>query len=196
MEPVRPIETIDPVQLITTPSNKKVVDFGQNLVGYVRLKRDIGQKGDKVTLRHPEVLEDGELRLRPLRICEATDEYVCDGGAAASWEPSFTYHGFRYCQVDGWSMEIDLLDSIQAVVCHNDMELAGEFACSDARLNNLYRNATWSMRGNFFSIPTDCPQRDERLGWTRDIAQFAHTAVKLCDCFGFLKDWLVDPVHG
>ncbi|KAH7141903.1 bacterial alpha-L-rhamnosidase-domain-containing protein [Dactylonectria macrodidyma] len=140
MEPVRPIETIDPVQLITTPSNKKIVDFGQNLVGYVRLKRITGQKGNKITLRHAEVLEAGELGLRPLRICEATDEYVCDGGAEASWEPSFTYHGFRYCQVD-------------------------------------------------------CPQRDERLGWTGDIAQFAHTAVKLYDCFGFLQDWLVDIVH-
>ncbi|TVY74317.1 hypothetical protein Focb16_v005531 [Fusarium oxysporum f. sp. cubense] len=194
-EPIRPIQTLKPVDLITTPAGKKVIDFGQNLVGYVRLKRIIGPKDSRASLRHAEVLENGELGLRPLRVCEAMDEYVCDGGVETSWEPSFTYHGFRYCQIDGLSESINILDSIEAVVCHNDMELAGEFTCSDPKLNKLHDNSLWSMRGNFFSIPTDCPQRDERLGWTGDIAQFASTAVKLYDCFGFLKDWMVDVGH-
>ncbi|KAF4446540.1 glycoside hydrolase family 78 protein [Fusarium austroafricanum] len=181
-EPIRPVQTLQPVDLITTPRGKNVIDFGQNLVGYVRLKKIMGQKGSRVTLRHAEVLENNELGLRPLRICEAMDEYVCDGRIEASWEPSFTYHGFRYCQIDGLSESINVLDSIEAAVCHNDMELVGEFTCSDPRLNKLHDNSLWSMRGNFFSIPTDCPQRDERLGWAGDIAQFASTAVKLYDC--------------
>lgn len=192
-EPVRRVETIRPVELITTPSNKKVVDFGQNLVGYVRLKEIKGQKDDKIELRHAEVLEHGELCLRPLRSCEATDVYICDGDTSSrSWEPKFTFHGFRYCQIDGIADDSTLLGSVEAVVCHTDMQPVGEFSCSNENLNRLFNNARWSTKGNFLSIPSDCPQRDERLGWSGDIAQFAPAAVKLFDCHGFLKDWMVD----
>ncbi|RKK12818.1 hypothetical protein BFJ66_g15556 [Fusarium oxysporum f. sp. cepae] len=194
-EPVRPIQALAPVDLITTPKGKKVIDFGQNLVGFVRLKDISGPKDSLISLRHAEVLEDGELGLRPLRICEAMDQYVFDGGPATSWEPTFTYHGFRYCQIDGLSETFNILGSIEAIVCHSDMELTGFFTCSEPRLNKLHDNSLWSMKGNFFSIPTDCPQRDERLGWTGDIAQFAPTAVKLFNCVGFLKDWMVDVGH-
>lgn len=194
-EPVRPIQTLNPIRLIKSPSGKNILDFGQNFVGYIRLTQVTGQKGNVITLRHAEVLEDGELALRPLRICEATDMFVCDGETHASWEPRFTYHGLRYCQVDGWPDETSLMNSVHGVVCHNDFEPMGDFHCSNPKLNQLYSNARWSMRGNFFSIPTDCPQRDERLGWTGDIAQFAPTALKLYNCFGFLKDWMVDVFH-
>lgn len=192
-EPVRRIETIRPVELITTPSGKKVVDFGQNLVGYVRLTGIHGTKGHRIDLHHAEVLESGEIGLRPLRFCEAADAYICDGAdSGQTWEPSFTFHGFRYCQIDGWNDHSTLLGSVEAVVCHTDVKSSGDFNCSDENLNKLYRNATWSTKGNFFSIPTDCPQRDERLGWTGDIAQFAPTATKLFNFYGFLKDWMVD----
>lgn len=192
-EPVRRIETLSPVELITTPSGKSILDFGQNLVGYLRIKKVRGATGHKITLKHAEVLEHGELGTRPLRDCKATDEYTLKGSAEAeSWEPRFTFHGFRYAQVDNWPEEFSLTDSIEAVVCHTDMQRAGHFECSDDNLNKLYQNVCWSMRGNFLSIPTDCPQRDERLGWTGDLALFAPTAAYMYQCTGILKNWHLD----
>ncbi|KAK4235695.1 putative beta-glucosidase O [Achaetomium macrosporum] len=194
-EPVRRIQTVQPVQEIISPSGKTLVDFGQNLVGYVRLKRIRGPRGHKITLSHAEVLENGELGTRPLRLCKATDEYVLNGTGEEQYEPRFTFHGFRYAQVDGWPRDLDLLASIEAVVCHTDMKSAGSFDCSEPLLNQLYRNVRWGMRGNFLSVPTDCPQRDERLGWTGDLALFAPTAVLVYDCFNILKNWLIDVEH-
>ncbi|KAK4042809.1 eukaryotic translation initiation factor 3 subunit G [Parachaetomium inaequale] len=194
-EPVRRIETVQPVQKILSPSGKTIVDFGQNLVGYVRLKRLCGPRGCKVTLSHAEVLENGELSTRPLRQCKATDEYTLKGAAEGElYEPRFTFHGFRYAQIDGWPGDLDLA-SIEAVVCHTDMKSAGSFECSDRLLNKLYQNVCWGMRGNFLSVPTDCPQRDERLGWTGDVALFVPTAVLIYDCFSMLKNWLIDVEH-
>lgn len=195
-EPVRRVEVLHPKEKITTPSGKTILDFKQNLVGYVRIKHVKGPRGHKILLKHAEVLENGELGTRPLRICKAEDSYTLKGEAQGeSYEPRFTFHGFRYLQIDDWpasSSDADLLETIEAVVCHTDMEQAGSFACSDDRLNQLYSNATWSMRDNFLSVPTDCPQRDERLGWTGDLALFAPTATLLYNCFGILKGWLAD----
>ncbi|PSN59887.1 bacterial alpha-L-rhamnosidase [Corynespora cassiicola Philippines] len=192
-EPVRRIETVRAIEKITTPSGKTILDFGQNLVGYLRLKDLKAPRGHTVTLRHAEVLENGELGLRPLRICEARDEYTAKGDdSGESWEPRFTFHGFRYAQIDNWPESGNLMDSIEAVVCHTDMQKIGHFHCSNDMVNKLYRNVCWSMRGNFLSIPTDCPQRDERLGWTGDLALFAPTAAFLYQCSGILKNWLVD----
>ncbi|KAF6804761.1 alpha-l-rhamnosidase [Colletotrichum sojae] len=194
-EPVRRQESVKAIEVITTPSGKTILDFGQNLVGYVRIKRVVGTRGHRVTLTHAEVLEKGELGTRPLRECKAQDIYTLrgDGGDGESWEPRFSFHGFRYLQVDGWpSPEDNLADALEAVVCHTDMREAGKFSCSDDMLNQLFSNVRWSMRGNFLSIPTDCPQRDERLGWTGDLALFAPTATFLYDCFGILKNWLAD----
>ncbi|KZL74733.1 bacterial alpha-L-rhamnosidase domain protein, partial [Colletotrichum tofieldiae] len=192
-EPVRRIEVISPIERITTPSGKTIMDFGQNLVGYIRLRNIKGLRGHKITLSHAEVLEHGELGTRPLRICKAVDEYTLRGGdEAEEYEPRFTFHGFRYAQIDGWSSEVDLMSSIEAVVTHTDMKPVGSFSCSDPLLNKLYKNIVWGMRGNFLSVPTDCPQRDERMGWSGDLALFAPTASLIFDCFGMLKNWLID----
>ncbi|KAK4096664.1 glycoside hydrolase family 78 protein [Parathielavia hyrcaniae] len=195
-EPVRRVETLQPVEKMTTPLGKTIVDFGQNLVGYIRVKKIRGARHDKITLSHAEVLENGELGTRPLRICRATDEYTLKGTPEGeSYEPRFTFHGFRYLQVDGWPGDLDLLASVEAVVCHTDMKPAGDFACSEPLLNQLYQNVRWGMRGNFLSVPTDCPQRDERMGWTGDLALFAPTAVLIYDCFNMLRNWLIDVEH-
>lgn len=192
-EPVRRVEVVKPIEQITTPSGKTILDFGQNLVGYLRIKKVHGAPGHKITLKHAEVLEHGELGTRPLRDCKATDEYILKGSQEGeAWEPRFTFHGFRYAQIDNWPGELSLSSSIEAVVCHTDMQRAGYFSCSDANLNKLFQNVCWSMRGNFLSIPTDCPQRDERLGWTGDLALFAPTAAYIYQSAGILKNWHVD----
>jgi alpha-L-rhamnosidase len=188
--PVRRTQFIAPVNITTSPSGRTIVDFGQNLVGRLRLTAS-GKSGQMITLRHAEVLEDGELRTRPLRTALATDRYTLRGDGEETWEPRFTFHGFRYAEVEGWPGELRAED-IQAVVCHSDMERTGWFECSDQLINRLHENIVWSMRGNFLSIPTDCPQRDERLGWTGDIQVFAPTACFLYDVAGFLSSWLKD----
>jgi alpha-L-rhamnosidase len=188
--PVRRTELVAPVAITTSPSGKTLVDFGQNLVGRVRL-RVRGPVGRTITLRHAEVLEHGELGTRPLRQAEATDRYTLRGEEVETWEPRFTFHGFRYAEVDGWSGELQP-DDLVAVVCHSDMERTGWFECSDPLINRLHENVVWGMRGNFLDIPTDCPQRDERLGWTGDIQVFSPTACFLYDAAGFLESWLAD----
>jgi alpha-L-rhamnosidase len=188
--PVRRTEEIAPVSITTSPSGRTIVDFGQNLVGRLRLTVR-GAAGQTITLRHAEVLEQGELCTRPLRDARATDHYTLRGGDVETWEPRFTFHGFRYVEVEGWPGALDAAD-IRAVVCHSDLERTGWFDCSEPLLNRLHQNVVWSMRGNFLSIPTDCPQRDERLGWTGDIQIFAPTASFLYEASGFLASWLAD----
>ncbi len=150
-----------------------------------------GPAGHTVTLRHAEVLEHGELGTRPLRFAEATDRYTLRGDGTETWEPRFTFHGFRYVEVNDWPGELKLED-LTAVVIHSDMERTGWFECSDPLLNQLHQNVVWGMRGNFLDVPTDCPQRDERLGWTGDLEVFSPTATFLYDSSGFLQSWLKD----
>jgi len=188
--PVRRIELIAPVSIITSPSGCTILDFGQNLVGRLRLTVQ-GPAGHTVTLRHAEVLENGELSTRPLRTARATDQYTLDGEGVETWEPRFTFHGFRYAQIENWPGELNP-ENIRAVVCHSDMERTGWFECSDPLVNRLHENAVWSMRGNFFDVPTDCPQRDERLGWTGDLQVFSPAASFLFDVSGSLTSWLQD----
>ena len=191
-EPVREVETIAPVASFRTPSGHRVLDFGQNIAGRVLIEVT-GAAGDVVTLRHAEVLDvDGELALRPLRLAKATDEYTLAGNGREVWEPRFTFHGFRYVQVDGWPGNADPIDDVTAVVCHSDMSRTGSWSSSHPQLNRLHDNVLWSMRGNFLSIPSDCPQRDERLGWTGDFQLFAPTASFLYDVRGFSASWLAD----
>jgi alpha-L-rhamnosidase len=188
--PVRRTETIAPVSIFKSPSGRTLVDFGQNLVGRLRISVQ-GAAGQEVILRHAEVLEHGELGVRPLRHARATDRYILKGQGLETWEPRFTFHGFRYAEVEGWPGELKS-DDLCAVVCHSDMERTGWFECSDPLVNRLHENTVWSMRGNFLDIPTDCPQRDERLGWTGDIQVFSPTASFLYDSAGFLASWLRD----
>ena len=189
--PVRRIQEVSPVSITVSPAGHTILDFGQNLVGRLRLKVK-GEAGQTITLRHAEVLQDGELYTRPLRYAKATDQYIVRGDdKGETYEPHFTFHGFRYAEVAGWSGQVQPED-ITAIVCHSDMERTGWFECSDELVNRLHENTLWSMRGNFLDVPTDCPQRDERLGWTGDIQVFSPTATFLYDCAGFLNSWLAD----
>jgi alpha-L-rhamnosidase len=182
--------TLPAVDLLTSPSGKKLVDFGQNLVGWVRLRVEDGVAGQEVTVRHAEVLEHGELGTRPLRGAKATDRYILNGAGEEVLEPALTFHGFRYAEVDG--LEGLEVAHVEAVVVGNDLVRTGWFESSSDELNRLHENVVWGMRGNFVSVPTDCPQRDERLGWTGDIQVFSPTASSLFDCAGFLSSWLAD----
>ncbi|MET9038162.1 family 78 glycoside hydrolase catalytic domain [Streptomyces mirabilis] len=183
--PVRRTGILTPVATTVSSSGATILDFGQNLVGHLRITVR-GAAGEKVVLRHAEVLQDGELCTAPLRTAQATDSYVLGSAEAETWEPRFTFHGFRYAELTG------PVEDAVAVVCHTDFERTGWFSCSDPLVERLHENVVWSMRGNFLDVPTDCPQRDERLGWTGDLQAFAPTASFLYDTSGFLASWLAD----
>ncbi len=187
--PVRRQETVRPVEVLTSPSGRTLVDFGQNLVGWLRFTVR-GPERSEIVVRHAEVLEDGELGVRPLRLARATDRFVLSGEDDL-FEPTMTFHGFRFAEVSGWPGKLTPA-SMEAVVVHSDLRRTGHFACSEPLLDQLHHNVVWSARGNMLDLPTDCPQRNERLGWTGDLAVFAPTAAFLFDVEGFLSDWLVD----
>lgn len=181
--------SIRPQSITTSPAGKTLVDFGQNLVGWIRV-RVSGPAGTTVTIRHAEVLEHGELGVRPLRSARATDTFILSGNDD-TFEPTFTFHGFRYAEITGWPGELHA-DDLLAVVITSDLQATGTFRTSNALLNKFHENVVWGMRGNFVDVPTDCPQRDERLGWTGDLAAFAPTAAFLYDVESFLAGWLKD----
>ncbi len=187
--PIRPFAEVAPVAVWQSPAGATLVDFGQNLVGYVRATVR-GPAGTEIVIRHAEVLEHDELGTRPLRSALATDRYILSGRADV-FEPTFTFHGFRYAEITGWPGELAPGD-VTAVAVGSELERTGTFASSNPLLDKFHANVVWGMRGNFLSVPTDCPQRDERLGWTGDIAAFAPTAAYLFDVEAFLKEWLVD----
>lgn len=189
--PIRRIEELHPVSISTTTTGKSIVDFGQVLTGWVRLTVS-GRSGETITLRHAETLTPaGELEPETLRTAKSTDRYILRGDGLETWEPRFTFHGFRYVEVDGWPGELSP-DNLTAVVVHSEMTRTGWFESSDPLLNRLHENVVWSMRGNFVGVPTDCPQRDERLGWTGDLHAFTPTAAFLYDVRGVLGSWLRD----
>ncbi len=188
--PVQRHEEFRPVRIWTSPTGTTLVDFGQNISGRVRLTVR-GPAGTSIEIRHAEVIEDGELGIRPLRYAAARDVYVLSGSGVEEHEPSFTIHGFRYASVVGWPGELTA-DDLVAVAIYSSIDEVGSFECSHPGFNQLHRNVVWSMKGNFVDLPTDCPQRDERLGWTGDIGVFAPTATFLADCAGFLASWLED----
>lgn len=181
-------DVVAPVKVWTSPAGRTLIDFGQNLVGWVRFTVT-GPVGSEVRVRHAEVLEDAELGARPLRDAQATDRYILSG-AADFFEPAMTFHGFRYAEITG--VPIEDVTGLEAVVVHSGIRRTGHFECSDELLNQLHRNVVWSTKGNFLDLPTDCPQRNERLGWTGDIAVFAASAAYLFDVESFLADWLAD----
>ncbi len=182
-----------PARTITRLSNGAVVvDFGQNLVGWVELAPH-AEPGTEVTVRHGEVLNaDGSLYGENLRTARATDSYVV-GGEDDRLAPGFTFHGFRYAEITGLG-ELPDSEWVRAVVVHSDTPRTGEFACSSDEVNQLFSNIDWSQRGNFLSVPTDCPQRDERLGWLGDAQIFVRTAAYNRDVAAFFTKWLDDVV--
>ncbi|MDQ0726708.1 alpha-L-rhamnosidase [Microbacterium sp. W4I20] len=188
--PVRATEDLMPASVTRIARDRMIVDFGQNLSGRTVIQAT-GQRGESVAIRHAEVLQDGEIYTRPLRLAKATDRYVFRDSERVTWEPKFTYHGFRYAEVVASPDTLDSL-SIIARVYHSAMQRVGWFSCSNENLNRLHQNVVWSMRSNFVDVPTDCPQRDERFGWTGDIQVFAPTAAFLFDVSGMLAGWLRD----
>ena len=189
--PVRVIERLRPVTVERLPGGRVRLDFGQNISGKLQVTAS-APRGHVIELHHAEVLEDGELATRPLRSATSLDTYVFAGDASETWTPRFTIHGFRYAEIVGWPENQDPKSGVEALVVHSDMTRRGSFASSHELLDRFHENVVWSMRDNFVGLPTDCPQRDERLGWTGDIQVFAPAAVFLYDTTGVLSSWLDD----
>lgn len=192
-EPIRVTETLKPVAVKETQPGVFVFDLGQNLVGWCRL-RVTGPAGTQVRLRHAETLNpDGSLYMANLRGAQVTDSYILKGKGTEIYEPRFTYHGFRYVEVTGYPGK-PTLDAIAGRVVHDDLPRAGEFACSNETLNQIYRNVFWGTRGNYRSIPTDCPQRDERQGWLGDRSEECRGESYLFDIGKLYPKWLQDII--
>jgi len=189
--PVRRQETLSVKTLTTTPKGERVLDFGQNLAGWVRFTVR-GNAGDRVVLRHAEILDaEGNFYTANLRGAKARIEYTLRGGAEEVFEPHFTSMGFRYVCIDEYP-GTPRPENFSAVVVSSDMGSTGSFECSHPLLNALHRNIDWSLKGNFIDVPTDCPQRDERLGWTGDAQVFVRTASFHRDIASFMTKWLRD----
>ncbi len=184
-------EELKPIQIIHTPAGETVFDLGQNMVGWVRLNVQ-GPAGTTITLRHAEVLDqEGNFYTANLRRAKQTVQYTLKGNGVEVYEPHFTFMGFRYVAVDGWPGK-PTLDSITGIVVHSDIPPTGDFECSNPLINQLQHNIVWGQKGNFVDVPTDCPQRDERLGWTGDAQVFIRTACFNRNVAGFFTKWLAD----
>ncbi|MGC2107427.1 MAG: family 78 glycoside hydrolase catalytic domain, partial [Candidatus Acidiferrum sp.] len=189
--PVKQIEEIKPVKVLHTPEGDTVLDMGQNMVGWMRFHLS-APAGTTVTLRHAEVLDkEGNFYTANLRSAKETIRYTTKGQGTETFEPHFTFQGFRYVAVSGWPGEVNL-DDFTGVVVHSAMERTGKFESSSTLLNQLEHNIIWGQKGNFVDVPTDCPQRDERLGWTGDAEVFAPTASFNFDTAAFYTKWLKD----
>ena len=189
--PVRRIEEIKPLKIFKTPAGETVLDMGQNMVGWVRFKVK-GATGTIVKINHAEVLDQkGNFYTANLRTARCEVNYTLKGGDTETYEPRFTFMGFRYVRLTNWPTEPTINDVV-GVVIHSDMATTGTFACSSPLLNQLQHNIVWGQKGNFVDVPTDCPQRDERLGWTGDAQAFARTAAFNKDVAGFFTKWLRD----
>lgn len=190
-EPVRKKETFKPVRVLTTPEGDKVIDFGQNLVGWIKV-RVTGNAGDTINISHAEVLDkQGNFYITNLRAAKAEDNYILKGDGEEVFEPHFTWHGFRYARVRGLKSDIDP-KNFEAVALYSDMKQTGRFNTSNALINQLQHNIEWGQKGNFLDVPTDCPQRDERLGWTGDAQVFARTATFNMNVHSFFSKWMKD----
>ncbi len=192
-EPIRVTQELKVEQISEPAKGTYIFDFGQNASGYVRIKVK-GPAGTKIRLRFGEVLDnDGTLYRANYRSAEATDYYVCRGEGEEVWEPTFTYRGFQLCEVTGWPGVPDR-DSLTFRVLHSAAAPAGEFECSNWLINRVQRAITWGQRSNMHSVPTDCPQRDERLGWMGDAQIFAPTACWNMNMAPFFAKWMRDIV--
>jgi len=188
---VKAIQEIKPLKMVTTPKGETVFDMGQNMVGWVRLKVQ-GKKGDQITLTFAEVLDkEGNFYTENLRKAKCTDLFILNGAGEEVFEPHFTFHGFRFVKIVGNSAPASL-DQLTGVVIHSDMNPTGSFTCSDPLINQLQHNIQWGQKGNFLDVPTDCPQRDERLGWTGDAQVFSMTAAYNFNVAPFYTKWMRD----
>lgn len=190
-EPVKKHETFRPVKIFRTPKGEQVIDFGQNLVGWVTVKVK-GRAGDKITISHAEVLDkEGNFYTASLRSAKAQDNYILRGDGTETFEPHFTWHGFRFIKIEGYPGDIKTED-FTAVALYSDMQQTGGFSSSNEKVNQLQHNIEWGLKGNFLDVPTDCPQRDERLGWTGDAQVFSRTASFLRGADNFFTKWMKD----
>ncbi|WP_310828983.1 family 78 glycoside hydrolase catalytic domain [Paenibacillus pedocola] len=189
--PVTKIEKLQPIAILTTPHGDTVLDMGQNMVGWLKFTVQ-GERGRTVQLQHAEILDrEGNFYRDNIRAAEQLISYTLKGGAAETYEPHFTFQGFRYVKLTGFPESVGLGDFI-GIVLHSDMERTGQFECSDPLVNQLHHNILWGQKGNFLDVPTDCPQRDERLGWTGDAQMFVRTASYLMNTGPFFTKWLRD----
>ena len=189
--PVRIVEELAPLSIQKTENDQWLVDMGQNMVGWIRISA-AGEKGDIITLKHVEVLDkEGNMYYDNLRTAQQTNTYHLKGGGEEVFEPHFSFQGFRYVMVSGYPGTLQEED-IRGMVIHSDMEPSGSFTCSDPLINQLQHNIVWGLKGNFLDVPTDCPQRDERLGWTGDAQVFAPTACFNMNAATFYTKWLKD----
>jgi alpha-L-rhamnosidase len=210
-EPVRMHEIFGSLRVFTTPKGERVVDLGQNLVGWETILLSNGKAGDTITVDHAEVLDkDGNFYTDNLRAAKSENKYIVTGAGEQRFTPHFTFHGFRYIRIKGYDGEIRTGSgkseaaqksssginsqtlNISAVTLYSDMEQTGSFSCSNPLLNQLQHNIQWGQKGNFLDVPTDCPQRDERLGWTGDAQAFSRTASFNMGVHNFFSKWLKD----
>jgi len=190
-EPVKKHETFKALKLFTTPKGEKVIDFGQNLVGWVKFKVK-GKSGDKIVISHAEILDkEHNFYTENLRSATSQNTFILKGDGEETFEPQFTWQGFRFIRIEGYPGEIKPED-FTATALYSDMPVTGTFSCSNPMLNQLQHNIEWGQRGNFIDIPTDCPQRDERLGWTGDAQVFSRTATFNMNAHNFFAKWLKD----
>lgn len=189
--PVRKTQALPTVQLTEPIPNAYVFDLGQNFSGWIRLKVR-GNAGDKVVMRFAEMLNaDGTVYTENLRSARATDTYILKGGDEEVWEPRFTFHGFRYVQITGLRGKPSP-EMVTGMVIHSDAPMTSAFECSNPMLNQLHQNIVWGQRSNYLEVPTDCPQRDERLGWTGDTQVFIRSGCYNQDVASFFTKWIVD----
>ncbi len=190
-EPIRKQETFQPKKIIITPKGETVLDFGQNLVGWVMVRAK-GKSGDRIVLSHSEVLDkEGNFYTANLRAAQQQNTFILKDDQPAFFEPHFSWQGFRYVRIDEYPGEV-IADDFTAVALYSDMRPTGHFESSDSLLNQLQHNIVWGQKGNFLDVPTDCPQRDERLGWTGDAQAFSSTAAFNFDVHNFFAKWLKD----
>lgn len=189
-------DTLYPVELITTPKGEKVIDFGQNLAGYVEITA-CGKQGDMIEIDHAEVLDnEGNFYTENLRSAKQRNTYILSGEEKEVFKPKFTWQGFRYIRLNKFPTDNIDLSCFRAIVVHSKMKRTGDFVCGHEKLNQLYHNIIWGQKCNFIDVPTDCPQRDERMGWTGDAQVFARTAAINFDVEKFFKKWLRDLEAG
>lgn len=188
---IKVTQELKPIEKIRTPKGETILDFGQNLVGRIRFSLK-GKAGEKISIYHAEVLDkDGNFYTTNLRPAKQQIEYIFKGKETEIYSPHFTFMGFRYIKIEDYPGEI-ALENFTAEVMHSDMEFTGTFKCSNKLVNQLQQNIQWGLRGNFLDVPTDCPQRDERMGWTGDAQVFAPTACFNTNAAPFFSKWLKD----